>query len=117
MPRPWRWHLPKRRFCMRARTTKLALVVALSALATTMLAQLGASSPVIPAALAQPAAAAVPATTSRFAQAAPPATRAAGASISASPPERTYTRSQITQSIADARKIVTPNGVEDLIAI
>src|SRR5262245_11272007 len=29
----------------------------------------------------------------------------------------TYTRSQITKSIADARKIVTPNGVEDLIQV
>jgi pimeloyl-ACP methyl ester carboxylesterase len=32
-------------------------------------------------------------------------------------PERTYTRSQITKSIADARKIVTPNGVEDLLEV
>jgi hypothetical protein len=31
--------------------------------------------------------------------------------------ERTYTRSQITKAIADARKIVTPNGVEDLLQV
>jgi pimeloyl-ACP methyl ester carboxylesterase len=32
-------------------------------------------------------------------------------------PERTYTRSQITKAIADARKIVTPYGVEDLLQV
>jgi pimeloyl-ACP methyl ester carboxylesterase len=33
------------------------------------------------------------------------------------PPERTFTRTQITKNLAAARKIVTPNGVEDLLEI
>jgi len=45
------------------------------------------------------------------------ATSAFGQQAPAPSPERTYTRSQITNAIADARKIVTPNGVEDLLQV
>jgi pimeloyl-ACP methyl ester carboxylesterase len=45
------------------------------------------------------------------------ATNAFAQQAPAPSPEPTYIRSQVTKSIADARKIVTPNGVEDLLQV